>query len=122
MTELLTIDEALERVLERSRLLPVESVPIDEALGRVLREPARAAVDLPPFPSSAMDGFAVRAVETPGRLLVAYRVAAGGAPPGPSRAGAAAGIATGGMVPEGADAVVPVERVDDHGDQRRRLA
>ena len=51
MSVLLTIDEALEHVLERSRLLPVESVPIDEALGRILREPACAAVDLPPFPS-----------------------------------------------------------------------
>ena len=116
MSVLLTIDEALEHVLERSRLLPVESVPIDEALGRILREPARAAVDLPPFPSSAMDGFAVRAAETPGRLPVAYRVAAGGAPPGALPPGAAAGIATGGTVPDGADAVVPVERVEDHGD------
>ena len=115
MSELLTIDEALEHVLERSRLLPVESVQIDEALGRVLREPARAVVDLPPFPSSAMDGFAVRAAETPGRLPVAYRVAAGGAPPGALPPSAAAGIATGGTVPDGADAVVPVERVEDHG-------
>ena len=115
MTELLTIDEALGHVLQRSRLLPVENVPIDEALGRVLREPGRAGVDLPPFPSSAMDGFAVRSADTPGRLPVAYRAAAGGAPPGPLRRGTAAGIATGGTVPEGADAVVPVERVEDHG-------
>jgi len=115
VAELLTIDEALERVLEHVRPLPVEEIALDDALGRVLREPARAVVDLPPFPSSAMDGFAVRASETPGELRVAYRVAAGAAPPGPLPAGNAAGIATGGTVPEGADAVVPVELVDDRG-------
>ncbi len=89
---------------------------MEEALGRVVREPARAVVDLPPFPSSAMDGFAVRAAETPGEVPVAFRVAAGSAPPGPLPLGSAAGIATGGTVPEGADAVVPVEVVDDRGD------
>ncbi len=116
MSKLLTIDEALESILGRSRLLPTENVLLDDAAGRVLREPAAAAVDLPPFPSSAMDGFAVRAEETPGRLPVAYRVAAGGAPPGRLPPGMAAGIATGGTVPDGADAVVPVELVEDHGE------
>jgi molybdopterin molybdotransferase len=116
VAELLTIDEALERVLEHVRLLGVEDVAVEESLGRVVREPARAVVDLPPFPSSAMDGFAVRAAETPGEMPVAFRVAAGSAPPSPLLAGSAAGIATGGTVPEGADAVVPVEVVDDRGD------
>jgi len=116
VAELLTIDEALERVLEHARLLAAEDVAVEESLGRVLREPARAVVDLPPFPSSAMDGFAVRAAETPGELPVAFRVAAGSAPPGPLPAASAAGIATGGTVPEGADSVVPVEVVDDRGD------
>jgi molybdopterin molybdotransferase len=116
MSELLTIDEALERVLENVRLLEVEDVAVEESLGRVVREPARAVVDLPPFASSAMDGFAVRAAETPGEVPVAFRVAAGSAPPGPLPVGSAAGIATGGTVPEGADAVVPVEIADDRGD------
>jgi molybdopterin molybdotransferase len=116
MAELLTIDEALERVLEHVRPLAAETVTLDEVPGRVVRDPARAVVDLPPFPSSAMDGFAVRAAETPGELPVVYRVAAGEAPPGPLPVGTAAGIATGGTVPEGADAVVPVELVEDRGD------
>jgi molybdopterin molybdotransferase len=116
VAELLTIDEALERVLEHVRPLGVEDVAVEESLGRVVREPARAVVDLPPFPSSAMDGFAVRAAETPGEVPVAFRVAAGSAPLGPLPVGSAAGIATGGTVPEGADAVVPVEVVDDRGD------
>ncbi len=117
MPELLTLDEALASVLEHARPLPVEEVPLEEALGRVVREPARSAVDLPPFPSSAMDGFAVRSETTPGELPIAFRVAAGAAPPGPLPPGTAAGIATGGTVPEGADAVVPVENADDRGDR-----
>jgi molybdopterin molybdotransferase len=116
MADLLTVDDALGRVLERAPRLPSEPVSIDDAFGRVLAESARALVDLPPFPSSAMDGFAVRTVDTPGELPVVFRVAAGGAPPGALPARSAAGIATGGTVPQGADAVIPVEAVEDRGD------
>ena len=115
MSGLLTIDEALGHIVDHARLLPVEMVLVGDAAGRVLREPARASVDLPPFPSSAMDGFALRAADAPGELPIAFRVAAGTAPPGPLPDGSAAGISTGGTVPEGADAVVPVEVVDDRG-------
>ncbi len=114
--ELLTVEAALERIVRHASLLEVEGVPIEAALGRVVREPARALVDLPPFPSSAMDGFAVRATETPGELPVAFRVAAGGAAETALAPGTAAGIATGGTVPDGADAVVPVELAEDRGD------
>jgi molybdopterin molybdotransferase len=117
MPELLTVEQALELVLEHARPIPTEDVQLEDALGRVVREPAGAAVDLPPFPSSAMDGFAVRAAETPGELPIAFRVAAGGAPAGPLPIGAAAGIATGGTVPDGADAVVPIEVVEHDGDR-----
>ncbi|HET8969261.1 MAG TPA: molybdopterin molybdotransferase MoeA, partial [Gaiellaceae bacterium] len=115
MPELLTIDAALAHILENAQLLPVETVAVAGASGRIVREPATARVDLPPFPSSAMDGFAVRASETPGELPVAYRVAAGAPPSGPLPPGAAAGISTGGSVPGEADAVVPVEIVADRG-------
>ena len=111
MAALLSVDEALERILERAKPLPAEKVPLADAAGRVLAEPARAAVDLPPFASSAMDGFAVRAADVPGTLPVAARIAAGKPSPDPLGAGTAAGIATGGAVPEGADAVVPIELV-----------
>jgi len=113
VSELLSVDDALARIVEHAQLLPDETVRVADASGRVLREPARASVDLPPFPSSAMDGFAVRAADAPGRLPVSFRVAAGTAPPGPLPAGTAAGISTGGTVPDGADAVAPVEIVDD---------
>src|SRR5438093_1860487 len=77
MAELLSLEEALKRILERVTPLEPEAVPLAAAAGRVLAEDARAAVDLPPFPSSAMDGFAVRSEDTPGRLPVVARIAAG---------------------------------------------
>ena len=115
MSDLLTVDEALAWIVETARPLGVEKVAVSEAAGRVLREPARAAVDLPPFPSSAMDGFAVRAADVPGELPVSFRVPTGTPPPGPLPPGTAAAISTGATVPEGADAIVPVELVDDRG-------
>ena len=113
MAELLSVDEALARIVETTHPLSTENVRVADATGRILRKPARAFVDLPPFPSSAMDGFAIRAGDVPGELPVAFRVAAGTPPPGPLPAGSAAGISTGGTVPEGADAVVPVELAED---------
>ena len=113
--ELLTLAEAQALVLERARPLDAESVPIAEAAGRVLATPATAVVDLPPFPSSAMDGYAVRAADTPGTLPVVFRVAAGVPAARPLEAGEAMGIATGGVVPEGADAVIQHERVVESG-------
>ena len=77
MPPLLSIDEALARVLARVRPLAAEPVPVAEAAGRVLAEDVAALVDLPPFPSSAMDGFAVRAEDVPGELPVVFRIAAG---------------------------------------------
>ena len=111
MADLLTIEQAQRLVLERALPLPSERVPLEQAAGRVLAETARAVVDLPPFPSSAMDGFAVRATDTPGTLPVAFRVAAGHPASRPLEPGEAMGISTGGVVPEGADAVIPIERV-----------
>jgi molybdopterin molybdotransferase len=106
-----TVEEALSLVLERARMLPAETVPLDDAAGRVVAENAVAAVDLPPFPSSAMDGFAVRSADTPGQLRVELRAAAGRPVTRALEPGEAIGIATGAVVPDGADAVVPIERV-----------
>jgi len=114
VADLLTLEAALERVLERVHPLGSEQVLLDDAAGRVLARDALAAVDLPPFPSSAMDGFAVRSEDTPGTLPVAFRVAAGSPSPDPLPERATAGIATGGAVPDGADAVVPVELTSEH--------
>ena len=111
MTSLLSIEEALARVLARARPLEAEPVPVDEAAGRVLAADVAARVDLPPFSSSAMDGYAIRAADVPGRLPVVARVAAGVPAERPLAAGEAMEISTGGAVPEGADSVVPIEVV-----------
>src|SRR5215210_7348819 len=109
MAALLTIDEALAAVLERVRPLPAERVALDAAAGGVLAEDVRARVDLPPFRSSAMDGFALRSADVPGSLPVVFRIAAGRPAERALEPGEAMAIATGGAVPEGADAVVPLE-------------
>jgi molybdopterin molybdotransferase len=117
MAALLSIDEALQAVLGRVEALSAERVGLGDASGRVLATSASAFTDLPPFPSSAMDGFAVRAADTPGRLPVVGRVAAGRPAPRALAAGEAMGIATGGVVPDGADAVVPIELVEVSDDE-----
>lgn len=114
MAALLSLEEAQHRILERVVPLPSERVPLGAAAGRVLAEPASAVVDLPPFDSSAMDGFAVRSPDTPGRLPVVARIAAGRPAPRELRQGEAMAIATGGAVPEGADAVIPIEYVVEY--------
>ena len=115
-TDLLMIDEALRLVLDHVQPLEAEDVPLDAAAGRVLAEDARSMVDLPPFPSSAMDGFAVRAADAPGTLPIVARIAAGRPAPRPLEAGEAMAIATGGVVPDGADTVVPIEDVEEGED------
>jgi molybdopterin molybdotransferase len=117
MADLLSIADAQRLILEHARPLPAEAVPLEDAAHRVLAEPARAEIDLPPFPSSAMDGYAVRAADTPGRLRVEARIAAGKPALGAIEPGQAMGIATGGVVPDGANAVIPIEYVVEHGNE-----
>jgi len=94
-----------------------EPIPVAQALGRVLARDIAAAVTLPPWDNSAMDGYAVRAADTqaategaPIRLVIAGEVPAGGAPDRSVEPGSAVRIATGAPIPPGADAVVPVEQ------------
>ena len=109
--QLLTLEAAQALVLERVRPLDAERVRLEAAGGRVLAETATALVDLPPFPSSAMDGYALRSADTPGTLPVVARIAAGSPVGRPLAAGEAMGISTGGVVPDGADAVIQHEAV-----------
>jgi len=116
---LLPPQEALERW--QSHLPPAapvrtEVIPTEAALGRVLAEPATASEPLPAFARSTVDGYAVRAADTygasaalPAYLTLAGEVPMGGAPGFRLGAAQAALVHTGGMVPEGADAVVMVE-------------
>jgi molybdopterin molybdotransferase len=111
--ELLTISEALELVLEHVVPLGAEDVPLGDAAGRVVAASAAAVVDLPSFPASAMDGFALRAADAPATLPVVARIAAGRPVAEALEPGQAMAIATGGVVPDGADAVVPIEDVEE---------
>jgi molybdopterin molybdotransferase len=111
---MLTLDEAYRRLLTRARLAGTETVPLADAVGRVLAEPkVIAAVDVPPFANSAMDGYAVRAADTPGRLRLAGEIAAGAASLQSVEVGTAVRIMTGAPLPPGADAVVPIEEAEE---------
>lgn len=115
---MISVDEALARILARARPLGTETVTIAEAGGRVLAAPLVAAVDNPPFDASAMDGYAVRAAEaTPGATLRLAGAAQAGAPfAGECGSGQCVRIFTGAPVPAGADAVVMQENTETDGD------
>ena len=108
---LLPIDEALALVAAQVSPLEAEPVALDDAYGRFLSEGMHAEIDLPPFANSAMDGFAVRAGDTPGRLSIVGESAAGSPFRGSLQPGQAIAISTGAVMPADADAVVPVEDV-----------
>jgi len=117
---MLTVDEALDRVLAEFTQLPAETITIADGLGRVLAQDIHAANDLPPFANSSMDGYAVRAADiqaaqqnSPVTLNVIADIPAGFTEDVTIGAGQAARIMTGGPMPAGADAVVPVEQTDD---------
>ena len=111
MPELIDFEEAQRLILELVSPLPAEPVAIADAYGRVAAEDVPSPVNLPPFDSSAMDGFAVRAEDTPGSLPVVFHVAAGSPAPRPLGPGEAMGIGTGGALPAGANSVIPIEYV-----------
>jgi molybdopterin molybdotransferase len=113
---MLSVEDALERVLREFHPLEPEQVPILEALGRALAEDVVAEQNIPLYSNSSMDGFATLAAdtagasrETPVRLRIVGQVAAGYVPEAEVTPGTAVRIMTGAPVPEGADAVVQVE-------------
>ncbi|HEX5450151.1 MAG TPA: gephyrin-like molybdotransferase Glp [Gaiellaceae bacterium] len=116
MSELLTVEQAVAAVVEHAKPRGKHDVEIGDAFGCVLAEDARAAVDLPPFDSSAMDGYAVRSGDSPGALKVVGHSAAGHPAQAVLRGGEAVNISTGAVVPDGADAVIEIERVQERGD------
>ncbi len=121
--EVIDRDEAERRFrrVVRSTPLGQELVPLAESLGRVLAGDVVAAVDVPSFDRSNFDGFAVRAADTFGATeetprplqLLPETIATGVVPRQEVAPGTASAIATGGMLPRGADAVVMVEHTDD---------
>ena len=115
------IDEATARILTAIHRLPSENVPLIEAFGRVLAEDVSAPVSLPPFANSSMDGYAVHAgdvtnatQDSPAQLRVTMDIPAGAAHTRTLQPGEAARIMTGAPMPDGANAVVPVEQTDQN--------
>jgi molybdopterin molybdotransferase len=109
---MITIDAALDVVLAATRPLGAEEIALADALERVAAETVLAPIDLPLFANSAMDGYAVRADDlsvSPSTLSVIGEILAGSVLPLAVGPGQAAKIMTGAPLPEGADAVVPVE-------------
>jgi molybdenum cofactor synthesis domain-containing protein len=113
---LIDADEAAAIVLEHTHVLGIERVHLADSTGRVLAEDLFADAPLPAFPSSAVDGYAVRSADAGKTLRVLGESAAGRPFDGEVAAGTAARILTGGVVPEGADCVVMVEDVQLSGD------
>jgi len=116
---LLSVNEARERILSHLRPVTNETLPLVECANRVLAQDIAAANDLPLFDNSSMDGFAVRAADvvnaaavSPRGLRVVADLPAGSLPTVSLAQGEAARIMTGAQLPEGADAVVPVEETN----------
>ncbi|MFW6125142.1 MAG: hypothetical protein ACOC46_03250, partial [Pirellulales bacterium] len=120
--EVIDRDEAERRFHAHLMLEPLgtESVPLAEALGRVLAEDVVARCDVPGFDRSNVDGFAIQAADTAGAMeesprqleLIAEPLPPGVEPTVEVTAGTAVSLATGAMLPRGADAVVMVEDTD----------
>lgn len=117
---MITIEEALHIVLEKTSRLEPRLTDLTGAYGRVIAEDISAAEDVPPFHNSAMDGFAVRfaettvaSPETPVTLKISGDLPAGKAPQTELRAGQTIRIMTGACMPQGADAVIMREEVEE---------
>ena len=117
---MLSVEEALERILAHFHVLESEERPLLEALGQVLAEDATARHDIPPLDNSAMDGYAVQAASVKGAsqsspvtLKVVGAVAAGQLPSDTVEPGTTVRIMTGAPIPHGADSVVPFEETDE---------
>ena len=120
----ISVAEARELILDSVRPLGDETVGLSEARGRVLAEEIRSEVWIPPADNSAMDGFAVRAEDltaTPATLRVVDDLPAGRTSRRKIGPGEAARIMTGAAIPEGADAVIMIERTEVDGDRVRVL-
>jgi molybdopterin molybdotransferase len=118
----ISVEEALERILSRVGTLGVERVALLDSLDRVLAESVTAEREIPLWPNSSMDGYAVMSVDTvaatadrPAALRMAGHIAAGHMAERPLARGEAFRILTGAPLPEGADAVIPQEDVQVDG-------
>jgi molybdopterin molybdotransferase len=117
---MISVEEALERILGHVSVLEPRDVPILDALGQVTADDVVSEMDIPPLDNTAMDGYAVRATDTAGasndapvELRVVGELAAGYLFDGEVTPGTAVRIMTGAPMPRGADAIVPFEETDE---------
>ena len=117
---MLSVEEALQKILDAVDVLDTETVPILESLGQVLAEDIISDITVPPLDNSAMDGYAVRSIDTQGAtekipkiLKIIDTVIAGGISKKEVTPGTAIRIMTGAPIPPGADSVVQFEDTDD---------
>jgi len=123
--QMIPLHEAQETVLEGCNLLTPQQVAYTEMTGRVLDQDVVAVEDVPPFRNTAVDGYAVRAIDTeqvPVELVVVDTLAAGAEPKIAVNAGEAIRIMTGAPMPDGADAVVMVEDTERVGETHVRIS
>jgi molybdopterin molybdotransferase len=123
LSQMLSVAEARAQMLGHFHPLALETISITQAAGRVLAEEVTATQNLPPFNNSSMDGYAVRlsdvagaTPEHPAALHVSGDIPAGSGMPPALAEGTAMRIMTGAPMPEGAEAVIPVEDTDDRRD------
>jgi molybdopterin molybdotransferase len=124
---MISVEEALEKILQSVEILDDEVVPILDALGQVLAQDVISSINVPPLDNSAMDGYAVQAKDTlgasaklPKQLRVIDTVMAGAISKFKVTPGTAVRIMTGAPLPEGSDSVVPFEDTDE--EQRKKSA
>lgn len=126
LSKLVTVEQALKTIENTLKLTDTEIISLEDAHKRVLAEDIKSKLDSPPFSRSAMDGYAVKAQDTfnsspnnPNKLTVVDKIGAGSMSHSVVEEGKAVKIATGAPIPQGADAVVMDEYVQEQGDELR---
>jgi molybdopterin molybdotransferase len=119
---MLSIEEALALVAEHARPLAPRRVTLGEAAGLVVADDIVSDVDSPPFDKALMDGYAVISSDRQPEREVLEEIGAGSVPRRPVTPGTATRLMTGAPLPEGADAIIPVEKTERAGDRSVRLA
>ena len=110
---MVSVEEAIQTILELTPVLLTEEVAIGDALGRVLAEPVTAMDEMPPFAASAVDGYAVRAADSSAPRRVVSEIIAGSPVASAVEPGTTVRIMTGAPLPSGADAVIMVEQTSE---------
>src|ERR1041384_4061018 len=113
---MLTVEEALELIRTRVKPLAPLELPIGEVSGLVLAEDITSDVNSPPYDKAVMDGYAVRSTDQERERRILEEIPAGAVPQVAIAPGTVSRIMTGAPMPEGADAVVPLEQTDLRGE------